>query len=82
MGWTIGESGFDSRQGQEIFLFSIMSRPALGPTQPPAQWVLAVFSLGVKRQGREADHSPPCSAKVKKGRAVVPLPNTSSWRGT
>jgi hypothetical protein len=24
------------------------------------------FSLGVKRQGREADHSPPTSAEVKK----------------
>jgi hypothetical protein len=29
MSWTTEESGFDIRQGQEISLFSIMSRPAL-----------------------------------------------------
>jgi hypothetical protein len=48
------------------FLFSTSSRPALGPTQPLIQWVLGVLSLGVKRQGCEADHSPPSSAEVKK----------------
>jgi hypothetical protein len=26
-----------------------VSRPALGPTQPPVQWVLGVLSPGVKR---------------------------------
>jgi hypothetical protein len=36
-----------------------------GPTQPPAQWVPGVLSLGVKWVGREADHSPPSSAEVK-----------------
>jgi hypothetical protein len=41
--------------------FSISSRPALGSTQPPIKWV-----PGVNRQGREADHSPPTSAEVKK----------------
>jgi hypothetical protein len=40
-------------------LFSKSSRPVLGPTQPPIQWVLGVLSPGVKRPGREADHSPP-----------------------
>jgi len=34
------DAGFDSSQGQEIFLFSKMSRLALGPVQLPAQWVL------------------------------------------
>jgi hypothetical protein len=42
------------------------SRPALGPTQPPIQWVPGAVSPGVKRLEREADHSPPTSAKVKK----------------
>jgi len=37
---------------------------ALGPTQPPIQWVPRALSLGVKRPGREADHSPPSSAEV------------------
>jgi hypothetical protein len=31
----------------------------MGPNQPPIQWVLRALSLGVKRSGREADHSPP-----------------------
>jgi hypothetical protein len=38
----------------------------LGPTQPPIQWVQGALSPEVKRQGREADHSPPTSAEVKK----------------
>jgi hypothetical protein len=49
-----------------IFLFPTSSRPVLGPSQPPIQWVLGVLSLGVKRPAREADHSPPTSAEVKK----------------
>jgi hypothetical protein len=48
-----------------IFLLDIMSRPALGPTQPPVQWVPEALTLGVKRPEREVDHSPPYSAKVK-----------------
>jgi hypothetical protein len=52
---------------QFIFLtFTLLSRPALGYTQPPIQWVPGALSPGVKRSGREADHSPPASAKVKK----------------
>jgi hypothetical protein len=53
------------RQGLGIFLFTTASRPALGPTQPPIQWVLGSLSLRVKRPGREANHSPPSSAEVK-----------------
>jgi hypothetical protein len=45
---------------------SMLSRLSLGSTQPPIQWVPGALSLGVKRQGREADLSPPSSAKVKK----------------
>jgi hypothetical protein len=48
------------------FLFSTLSRPALEPTQPPIQWVTWAFSLGIKQQGREADHSSPTSAEFKK----------------
>jgi hypothetical protein len=36
---------------------------------------------GIERPGREADHLPPSSAEVKKGGAISPLPETSSWRG-
>jgi hypothetical protein len=48
-----------------ILLFTTEYRPALGPTQPPIQWVRGALSLRVKRPGREADHSPPNSAEVK-----------------
>jgi hypothetical protein len=52
--WTIGVLGFDSRWGLWIFIFTTASRTALGPTQPPTQWVSGALSLGVKRLGREA----------------------------
>jgi hypothetical protein len=45
--------------------FTTVSRTALGPTQPPMQWVPGALSLEVKRPGREADYSPPSSAEVK-----------------
>jgi hypothetical protein len=63
--WTVGVLGFDSRRGLGIFLFTTASRTALGPTQPPIQWVPGTLSLGLKRQGRETDHSSPPSAEVK-----------------
>jgi hypothetical protein len=50
-GWTTKESRLNSRQEQEIFLSSIMSRPALEPTQPPVQWVPGAVYPGIKRQG-------------------------------
>jgi hypothetical protein len=37
-----------------MFLFS-MCGVALGPTQPPTQWMTGVLSLGVKWLGDEAD---------------------------
>jgi hypothetical protein len=55
------------------FLFSTSSIQALGPTQPPTQWVPGALSPGVKRPGREFDHSPPTSAKVKKSGSIHPL---------
>jgi hypothetical protein len=53
-------------RGGKNFHFSISSRPALGATQPPIQWVPGALSPGVKRPGRKADHSPPTRAEVKK----------------
>jgi hypothetical protein len=35
---------------------------------------------GLKRAGRDADHSPPSSTKVKNGGGISPHPPTSSWR--
>jgi hypothetical protein len=41
-----------SPAGEKICPLTSLSRPALGPTQPPAQWVPGVLSPGVKR-GRD-----------------------------
>jgi hypothetical protein len=47
-----------------VFLFATASRSALGPTQPPIQFVLGTLLLRIKRPGREADRSPTPSIKV------------------
>jgi hypothetical protein len=74
--------GFNSRWGLGIFLFITASRTALGPTHPPIQWAPGSVSLEVKRQGREADHSPPSSAEVKEWvELYIYSPNTPSWCG-
>jgi hypothetical protein len=64
-GLRAGWSGVRVPVGATDFFLTPASRPVLGPTQPPIQWVPGVLSLEVKRPGREADHSPPSSAEVK-----------------
>jgi len=54
-GWTM--QVFNPGMNNTTFIFSKTSTPALGPTPK-------VLSSGVKRPGRQADHSPPHSAKV------------------
>jgi hypothetical protein len=49
------------------------------PPQPSIQWVPGALSLGIRRQGREAEHSPSSSAEVKNGRAIPSLLHISSW---
>jgi hypothetical protein len=53
-GIQAGWPGFDARKEQEIFLYPTASRPILGRTQSPNQWVLRTFS-GVKRSWLEAE---------------------------
>jgi hypothetical protein len=67
LGYGLDDRGsrvrFPAKAGN--FFFTIASRGALRPTQPPIQWVSGALSLGIKRPDREADHSPPSSAEVK-----------------
>jgi hypothetical protein len=65
-----------------IFLFDTVSRPALGPAQPPIQWTPGSLSLGVKRPGHEADHLLSSITEVKECvELYLHFPNTSSWFG-
>jgi hypothetical protein len=58
-------------------IFSTSSIPLLGSTQPPIQW-----TQGVKRPWREADHSPPASAEVKKVWICTSTPPYAFMTGT
>ena len=59
--------------------FSVLSRPSLGPNQPPIQCVPGL-SRGVKRPGRGVDHPPASSAEVKE-RVELYLYSPSGFRG-
>jgi len=43
-------------------------------TQPPKWWVRSAVSAGIKRSGREADHTPPTCARIIKRVTLPPLP--------
>jgi hypothetical protein len=43
--------------------------------------VPGALSLGIKRLGREADHSPASSAEFNNGGVTSLLAHASSWRG-
>jgi hypothetical protein len=86
--WRLGD-GLDDRDFRVRFLartenFSIHHRVQNGSgAHPPSyQWVPGALSLGSKRPGCEADHSPPSHTEVKE--CVEPYlhpSNTPSWRG-
>jgi hypothetical protein len=66
-GYGLDDRDKSSSRGRvKNFLFCTSSRPVLGSTQPPFQWVPGAPSPGVKRPRREADYSSPTSAEVKK----------------
>jgi hypothetical protein len=52
-GYDLDDSGIESRWERD---FPHLSRPALGSTQPPVQWVPGL-SWGIKRPERDADPS-------------------------
>jgi hypothetical protein len=79
--WT-GRLGFDSWQGLGIFLFNTMSRLALGPTQPPIQWVPGAFSRWIKWLGGGGWSWPLTSCPGQESMELyLHSPITPSWRG-
>jgi hypothetical protein len=60
----VDDQRLESQQGQVIFFFSNASRPALGPIDPPIQWVLVLISGGLKRPLHEFHHSRPSRTQV------------------
>jgi len=49
-----GQSRVEYKCGKEVFLFSEIFIPSLGPIQPPIHWVSG-FCPGVKQEGHDAD---------------------------
>jgi hypothetical protein len=60
LGYGLDDREFESRHGVEIYVFTTVSRPSLGPIQ----WVPEALSLVIKRPGREAYHSSPSNTEV------------------
>jgi hypothetical protein len=74
MGWTVGRSRFDPQQGQRIFPLASESRPALGSTRPPVQWVPVVLSPGLKRgQGVTLITHPHLVPRSRMSNSIPPL---------
>jgi hypothetical protein len=67
---------FHSRQGQSrnFSFFAAASKPVLGPTQAPIQWVPGALSSGVKRPDREADHSTASSNEIRNASNYTSIP--------
>jgi hypothetical protein len=68
MDWTIAVLAFDSRGGGGgAENFSLHHRVQNGSGAHPSSYPMGTGGSfpGVKRPGREADHSPPSSAEVK-----------------
>jgi hypothetical protein len=76
----------DRRVGVRVLagsrIFSSQNRPGRlwGPPNLLFNGYGGALSSGVKRPGREIDHSPPTSAEVKKMWISTSTPHTPSWR--
>jgi hypothetical protein len=74
-----GRASIPGRARNVSLLYSIQTGSKAYPASSPMG--AGNTFPGVKRLGREADHSPPSSSEVKNGGAIPALPHTSSWRG-
>jgi hypothetical protein len=74
-----GDLGSIPGRGERIFPLSSVSRPALGLTQPPIQWVPGVLSPGLKRsRGMTQTTHPHLVPRSRMGRNFIySAPNAS-----
>ena len=69
-GYGLDGPGIESRWGRD---FPHLSRPTMGSTQPPVEWVPGL-SRGKEGPGHDADLSPPSTAVVKKEYSYTSTP--------
>jgi hypothetical protein len=74
--YGLDERGIGDRFSAGTRDFPLLHSDQAGPGAHPASYTMGTESSfpGVKRLGREADHSPPSSAEVKNDGAILPLP--------
>jgi hypothetical protein len=71
-GYGLDGRGLISSRARD-FLLSIMSKPSLGPIQPPVQRVPLAVSQWHREWVPETGHSPPSTAEVKNGGVLPPF---------
>jgi hypothetical protein len=68
-------------EAKGFFPLASVSRPALGPTQPPVQWVPEVLSPGLKcGRGVTLTTHPHLVPRSRMSRSFTPPPQEPSWR--
>jgi len=65
----------------DFFLLVTTFRPALGPTQPPIQWLTGFFPWRKSNHGMKLTTPLHLVLELRMHGATVPLPSTSSWCG-